>query len=108
MDDPHEATRQRRNDEPSSVEGARNVSRRAPNQKMRLLREYFRAVDGLTDEEAATKAELLHACYWKRCNELRQADWIRYMDEYRKGAAGVSRRVSGITRDGMKEMARHV
>lgn len=108
MSDPYEKTRQRRDDQPSSSEGASNVSRRAPTQKVRLLRQFFRAVQGLTDEEAAAAAGLLDSCYWKRCNELRQDEYIHYVDEYRKGKAGVSRRVSMITRDGMRKVARHV
>lgn len=108
--DPHEHTRQRRDDELSSSAGARDVSRRAPNQKMRLLAEYSaaRQEEGLTDEEAAGRAGLLEACYWKRCNELRQDGLIRYVDCYRKGKAGVMRRASVITYDGTRELVRRV
>jgi hypothetical protein len=85
--------------EATSAEGAVNVSNRAPSQRMALLEAFLAHPEGLTDEEAATEAGLLKACYWKRCGELRRLGYITHTDRHRRGAAGVSRRVSTINEE---------
>lgn len=85
--------------EATSALGALDVSNRAPNQRMALLEAFLANPAGLTDEEAAAHAGLLGACYWKRCGELRRLGYITYTDLRRRGAAGVSRRVSIINEE---------
>lgn len=109
MPDLHEDTRQRHPDHVTSVEGARDVTRRAPNQRLQLLQVWGRhRIDGLTDEEAATEAGLSRSCFWKRCGELRaEGHLVEHPDEakgYRKGAAGVRRKVWTITAHGLLEL----
>lgn len=88
-------------DHETSVEGARSVWPRAGSQKARLLAAYYYyMVEGLTDEEAATYAGLLKACYWKRCGELRQDGFIEESDKTRPGEAGVPRIVCYLTPKG--------
>lgn len=101
------SNRHRTDDHHTSVEGAHAVAHRAPSQKQQLLRQFRLAAElGLTDEEAAFHADLLHACYWKRCNELRQDELIAFVPDAngvhltRKGTAGVSRKISVITEAG--------
>lgn len=94
----------RTNDYATSVEGAVQVEGRAPNQRWRLLHEYFRDDEyngnGLTDEQAAEYAGLLASCYWKRCGELRADGLIEFTGDTRPGAAGTSRNISRITERG--------
>lgn len=91
--------RARRRDYPTSNAGASDVSYRAGSQKARLLAAYQDAGSvGLTDEEACTAARIsLLSCYWKRCNELRQAGVITATGEQRRGRAGVERMVCRIS-----------
>lgn len=105
MTDPHERSRQRRDDYDTSASGAGDVSRRAPNQRMMLLQVWSSAgVKGLTDEEAAEAAGLLeiNSCYWKRSGELRSSGYIEWHPRgfTRVGLAGTSRKVSLITEAG--------
>lgn len=91
----------RTGDYATSVEGAVNVAKRAPNQRAHLLAAfYFADVIGLTDEEAATDCGLLDACYWKRCGELRADGLIEFTNNVRTGRSGTSRKVSVITERG--------
>lgn len=91
----------RTGDYATSVEGAVNVAKRAPNQRTRLLWAYFYADEvGLTDEQAAIDCGLLDSCYWKRCGELRADGFIEFTGDTRVGAAGTSRNVSVITTRG--------
>jgi hypothetical protein len=83
--------RTRTPDHETSEEGARSIAYRAGSQKARLLDAY--TVGECTDEEAAGWAGLLGACYWKRCNELRQDGKIIPTGETRTGRAGVQRMV---------------
>lgn len=102
-------TRHRGSDHTTSVQGAEDVSKRAPTQRIRLLVEFEQAgIIGLTDEEAGELAGLAMSCYWKRCGELRRDGLIEFIPEteqgaYRKGTAGVARRVSVITTAGRLE-----
>lgn len=78
----------------------------SPSQKIRLLRQYRLAGDlGLTDEEAAERAGLLRACYWRRCTDLRQGGYIFVTTATRKGEAGVPRTVCSITDEGVALLA---
>lgn len=93
--------RHRTPDYQTSVEGAEDVAYRAGSQKARLLQVFKDAYpNGLTDEEAATRAALpLTTCYWKRCGELRQDGYIQMVATEaglvtRRGHAGVARVVS--------------
>jgi hypothetical protein len=78
---------------------------RAGSQRARLLTAYADAGDyGLTNEGAGivtTLADLHGCCYWKRCDELRKAGYIRWTDETRTSRAGEAQRVSVITRAGL-------
>jgi hypothetical protein len=97
--------RHRRNDRPTSIEGAQSVAYRAGSQKAKLLQAYYWNPRGLSDEEAAVVAGLpLTSCYWKRCGELRQDGMIEDTGETRRGVAGVSRIVSRITVDGITKV----
>lgn len=97
----HAPGRTRANDYSTSVAGAVAVSWRAGSQKARLLATYRLSPDGLTDEEAAAQAGIPdRSCYWKRCNELRQAGLITPTGQERRGAAGVPRIVCAVTDTG--------
>lgn len=94
----HAPNRVRANDYATSKAGAVSVSFRAGSQKARLLDAYRRATDGLTDEEAAAIAGLPErSCYWKRCNELRDAGLIETTGQERPGLAGVPRIVCRVS-----------
>lgn len=95
--------RTRTGDYETSNEGAADVASRADAQKLHLLKIFALGGNskwGLTDEEAAFRADLQQSCYWKRCGELRAAGLIEFTGEHRVGAAGVRRRVSIITERG--------
>lgn len=90
--------RTRTGDYSTSIAGAADVSKRAPIQADRLLHSFHLAGHvGLTDEQAATMADLEESCYWKRCGELRADGLIEFTGETRKGRAGVERNISTIT-----------
>jgi hypothetical protein len=98
--------RARRGDFITSTQGARNIAKRAPNQRVKLLLQYRedddRGGDGLTDEEAASAAGLLASCHWKRCGELRADGLIEQPPDEptRQGSAGVERIICQITKPG--------
>ena len=89
--------RTRKDDWDTSKAGAESVKYRAGSQKARLMDVYREAYpSGLTDEEAAEKADLLNSCYWKRCGELREEGCIAVLTNngeqvVRTGSAGVPR-----------------
>lgn len=84
----------RRDDHATSKAGARSVAFRAGSQKAKLLDAYRAAPLGLTDEEAAVAAGIpARSCWWKRCNELREAGAIVPTGDTRVGEAGVPRMV---------------
>lgn len=89
--------RHRIDDPLTSIEGAASVAYRAGTHKAKLLEVFAQAPNGLTDEEAAERAGLLRAGYWKRCGELREDGFITPTGATRLGEAGVSRMVSVIT-----------
>lgn len=89
--------RVRTDDYPTSRAGAASVAYRAGSQKARLLAAYRAAPGGLTDDEAARAAGIPeHACYWKRCGELRDAGLIVATGATRPGQVGVPRIVCRI------------
>ena len=86
--------------------GADDVAPRRLNQRDRLLVHYLTRPDGLTDDEAADRAGLMHTCYWKRCGELRELGLVatRTVDGEvvtRLGHAGSQRIVCWVTPDGV-------
>jgi hypothetical protein len=87
--------RHRTDDKPTSVAGAASVAPRAGTQKARLLAVYHEGP--ATDEEAAARAGLIRACYWKRCGELREDGLIKPTGDTRVGDAGVIRVVCALT-----------
>jgi hypothetical protein len=68
---PQPHTLARSSDPVTSKAAARGVAYRAGSQKARLLAAYAAHPEGLTDEEAAGLAGLLHTGFWKRCADLR-------------------------------------
>lgn len=98
-----EASRRRRIDTATSVAGARAISRRAPSQRVQLLRAYNDiGPGGLTDQQAAQIASLSQYCYWKRCGELRKDELIADTGLTRIASSGSRRMVCAITEKGMR------
>lgn len=91
----HAPGRVRTDDYETSKAGAASVAYRAGSQKARLMTAYTATLPlGYTDEEAAIVAGIsMTSCYWKRCNELREAGLIEPTGEVRTGRAGVPRMV---------------
>ena len=105
----HHKSRSRRGDWETSKEGAHDVYQRAPSQSLRLLRQYLDVEEGLTDDQAAQRADLNKPgiCYWKRCGELRDDKLITHLVIMghvvkRMGDAGSERMVCWITPEGEK------
>jgi hypothetical protein len=95
--------RHRRNDQPTSVAGARSVAYRAGSQKALLSAAFEAAWPGnLSDEEAAFNAGIpMTSEYSKRCGELRDDGVIVQIEGItRIGAAGVPRLVSVFVKEG--------
>jgi hypothetical protein len=91
----HSPGRTRTDDHATSYAGADSITFRAGSQKAKLMNAYREAgYGGLTDEQAAANAHLpAMSCWWKRCNELREAGAIVKTTETRIGLAGVPRMV---------------
>jgi hypothetical protein len=88
----------------SHMAGA-NAQGRVTGQKLLLL-EAFRqwAVEGLTDEQAATLAGLVDrraCCWWKRCSDLRELKLIKPTGARRRSTVGEWRMVCKITPEGL-------
>ena len=69
-----------------------------------LLRQYFYATLGLTDEEAGARAVLDGydiKGYWKRCSDLRTAGLIHDLGIRRTLSSGSQGIVCGITQTGL-------
>lgn len=100
----------RNDDHATSIQGARDVARRAPTQKLRLLVAYRAAGRvGLTAEQAGINSGLAArplCCYWHRCTDLRDEGWIAPVEPYetRKASAGRHQMVCAITDDGRAEL----
>lgn len=91
----------RRDDPSTSRKAARVAKFNAGSQKYRLLVEYARRDDGLTDEEAASACDLLHVGFWKRCSELRNAGYVERTGETRIASSGAAQDVCRITEAGL-------
>lgn len=101
--DEFEHTRRRNGDHDSSADAAKGITPKAPNLRTRFLKAFQAAGErGLTDEEAAITLDLTDTCFWKRCNELRQAELIEFTDERRMGTKNQPRKVSVVTEFGAK------
>lgn len=93
----------RSTDPATSAEGARHIRPKAGSQAMRLLVVYAAApIYGLTDEQAATAAEIHHG--WKRCADLRRLGFIEPTGETRPTVAGVQAMVCRITAAGLEAL----
>jgi hypothetical protein len=69
--------------------------------RRRLLIWFAAAGDaGLTADEAADKADLLHVGYWKRVSDLKNQRYIRATGEKRPGRSGQLQQVYAITHGG--------
>lgn len=88
----------RADDWETSQAADRMISGKRPTLAVKMLRAYLGA--DLTDEEAATRTELLRSCYWKRSSELRYLGFIEPTGATRQGVAGVARIVCRITPEG--------
>jgi hypothetical protein len=92
--------RVRRDDYPTSIEGAKSVAYRAGSQKALLLAAHRAHPHGLNDYEAALAAGVsLVSCYWKRCGELRADGKIIETEETSPGQWGDPRLVSRYSHD---------
>lgn len=97
----------RASDPTTSHLAAQEIRVTARNQRGRLLRGFVGYPQGLTDEQAAERAEgvSLNSEYSKRCSELRAAGLIAPTGETRTGRAGVQRLVSALTPSGLTRLA---
>jgi hypothetical protein len=88
-------------DQPTSVQGAKDVKHRRTSQAMLLLIEY--KLHDLTDEEAGARSGLIRRsrCYWKRCSDLRSAGYIVNTGKTRIGSAGSAQMICAITPEGL-------
>jgi len=92
-------------DQPTSVQGAKDVKHRRTSQAMLLLIEY--KLHDLTDEEAGARSGLIRRsrCYWKRCSDLRSAGYIVNTGKTRIGSAGSAQMICAITPEGLAALA---
>ena len=103
--DPPVHTMSRRDDPSTSHAAAKIAKFNAGSQKHTLLTEYACDPDGLTDEQAAARSNLLHVGYWKRCSELRNAGYIARTGETRIASSGAAQDVCRITEAGIKAIS---
>lgn len=77
------------------------------SQQILLLRTYAVSDRGLTNEEAGLASGLADdpvCCYWKRCSELRQRQWIEETGEVRYGRSDRPQKVHRITDRGLERI----
>ena len=92
----------RRSDPETSKRAADEIGIRVNSSRFKLLMAHFSERNGLTDEEAATHAELpLTSEYATRCSELERAGLIASMPTHRTGLSGQLRVVRRITVKGI-------
>lgn len=73
----------RRNDPPTSHWGDQDVEPRRFPQKMRLLEQYAKFRNGLTNFEAGHHANIPPtSSYWKRCSELLDEGYIAVVKDW--------------------------
>lgn len=93
----------RTSDPLTSHEAGRKLSSR-DSQKAALLEHYIAAGEhGLTDDEAAVKAGLVEACFWRRCTDLRQDGLIGFNGTTRLGPLHNARRQVSVYRDHLRD-----
>lgn len=90
----------RKSDPETSAAGAKHIRHKQSTQAMRILKQYSKDVNGLTDEQAVTLAEIHHG--WKRCADLRRLGYIEKTGETRPTIAGVQAMVCRITKEGIE------
>jgi len=83
-----------------------------PTHSSRLLAVYADIPEGLTAEQAAAAADLLHTGYWKRVSDLTRDGFIAptYRDGHpvtARSSSGYQQRVLAITPAGKEQHARH-
>lgn len=83
-------------DQPTSVRAAKELD--VSLETYAALIAVYRSAgeDGLTDEEAAERSQIVSRCPWKRCNELRSAGIIRQTERTRVASSGRRRMVCVI------------
>ena len=91
-------------DQPTSVQGAKDVKHRRTSQAMLLLIEYRN--HDLTNKKTKTQSNLIKRsrCYWKRCSDLRSAGYIVNTGKTRIGSAGSAQMICAITPEGLKAL----
>jgi len=97
-----------RNSDPATSKGVAGEKKnrvRWGSQRHLILEEFSRVAD-LTDEEAGIASGLhqKHACYWKRCGELRDFGLIADKGITRKSLSGNDVIVSSITLQGLEKI----
>ena len=93
-------------DPDTSKQAALFVTAKATTARVRLMEAHALYARGLTDEEAATVAELdIHSEYATRCSELKSWGFLRDTGDRRDGAAGAARMVRAITPAGLRAVA---
>ena len=89
-----------RNSDPTTSHIAAEAIRpKAGTQLYKLLVAYSNHPEGLTDEEAGEIAGIRNG-YWKRCSDLRNAQYIVATGQTRTGSSGLPGRVCKITDSG--------
>lgn len=112
MSDDNTFDRPARNSDPETSDIAGKGNATKESQCAALLKVWREYPDGLTDNEAAERAELSlygGSCWWHRASDLRQFGYIRWATDHsgeyikRAGDHGRPRRVSVITSVGMDQ-----
>ena len=100
-----------RNTDPWTSHAASGATAGRTSQKILLLRAYADAEaetgKGLTNDEAGLRSGLADdptCCFWKRCSELAQADYLADTGEVRYGRSGRAQRVHRITDKGLERI----
>lgn len=96
----------RKSDPHTSHEAGGKVQVRAGSHRAMVLNEYWKAPEGLIDEQAGERSGLLalRSCYWKRCSELRTMGLIVDTGETRASSLGNEQMVCKITLEGIRVM----
>jgi len=101
FDQPLSAELARNTDPRTSRDAARDALPEMGSHRRRLLIWFAAAGDaGLTADEAAERADLLHVGYWKRVSDLKNNGFIRPTGKKRKGRKGSAQQVYAVTHRG--------
>lgn len=96
----------RASDPQTSKDAARFIRARATSARVVLLEAHEAFPEGLTDEEAATRAGLsLSSEYATRCSELMRLGYLTPTGDTRRAGTGAQRRVLRITPAGAAALA---